>query len=219
MMDLKFSDRVNRMLGDHNMLPPPLPKQKSWLKTNWKWFTLCFMGLSLFCCFLFIRFFIIQPYKIPSHSMEPTILAGDRILINKLYSSQKIKRGDIIVFHSPDMKNIKLMKRVIGMPGEIVKVSDKVVYIGQKKLEENYTGNNDLQTAPPIVFGNNDFGPLIVPENSFFVLGDNRNQSKDSRHFGCVSFRDFIGKVIMIYWSVDSDKNTIRSDRIGKKIE
>jgi signal peptidase I len=197
------------------MLPPPLPKQKSWLRSNWKCFSIALLGLIGLCTLLFIRFFVIQLYQTPSGSMKPTILIGDRFLINRIRFAKEIKRGDIIVFRSP-LDKTKSLKRVVGMPGEKMQISNGIVIIDYHELGEKYINKINPQE-------NHDqdvnFSPLTVPDDSFFVLGDNRNNSRDSRHYGFIPFQNIIGRVSMIVWSWDPEKDEPRWDRFLKKVE
>jgi signal peptidase I len=157
---------------------------------------------------LFIRAFVIQAYKIPSGSMEPTLLVGDHILVNKFIYGVKVpfinktiiplcepKRGDIIVFVYPLDTKKDYIKRVIGLPGEQIEIINKEIFI-----------NGTLFDAPFGVYGesprkNNNFGPVIVPANGLFVMGDNRDHSYDSRYWGFVPLGLVKGKAIIIYWS------------------
>jgi signal peptidase I len=141
---------------------------------------------------LVIITFVVQAFYIPSGSMEPTLMVNDRILVAKfLYRFEPIARGDVIVFRYPLNPQRDFVKRVMGLPGERAQLKEGVVYVnGQRISEKGYTIKAD--------FGN--YGPVTVPQGQFFVLGDNRNNSEDSRFFGYVPRDNIIGKAIFIYW-------------------
>jgi signal peptidase I len=180
---------------------------------------------------LFIRAFVIQAFKIPSGSMKPTLLVGDHILVNKfiygikmpftdhyVLQIKKPKPGDIVVFKWPRNEKKDFIKRVIGVEGDKVEIKDDVLYVNEKKIETRFVreyADTDLrraqqylellgETEHPIldVFNKHeDFGPIIVPKNAIFVMGDNRDQSLDSRYWGAVSLNKLKGKAFVIYWS------------------
>ena len=141
---------------------------------------------------LVIITFIVQAFYIPSGSMEPTLMVDDRILVAKfVYRLGPERRGDVIVFRYPLNPQRDFVKRVMGLPGERVRLKEGVVYVGDRALsEKGYTIKPD--------FGN--YGPVSVPANHYFVLGDNRNNSEDSRFFGYVPKANIIGKAVFIYW-------------------
>ncbi len=141
---------------------------------------------------LVIITFIVQAFYIPSGSMEPTLMVNDRILVAKfLYRIEPVARGDVIVFRYPLNPQRDFVKRIIGLPGERVQLTEGVVYVdGQRLLEKGYTIRPD--------FGN--YGPAVVPLNQYFVLGDNRNNSEDSRFFGYVPRGNVVGKSLFVYW-------------------
>ena len=177
---------------------------------------------------LFIRTFIVQAYKIPSGSMEDTLLVGDHLLVNKFlygtripFTDKKIlairepARGDIIVFKYPNNENVDYIKRVIGLPGDVVEVKDKKVYVNGKKLDEPYTVFKDKDIIPRKLQPRDNYGPVTVPEDSLFMMGDNRDRSYDSRFWGFVRLEKIQGKAFIIYWSWDGDDSWVRWDRIG----
>src|ERR1700757_5210869 len=155
---------------------------------------------------IFVITFIVQAFQIPSESMENTLLVGDYLLVNKLVYGghglgdrlmpyEKIKRGDIVVFHYPVDPQQHFVKRVIGVPGDHLRMVNKKVWINGKPLDESYV----RFLEPP----NN-----IFPKGHFFLLGDNRDDSQDSHYWGFVPRENIIGKPLVIYWSVrDWDKN------------
>lgn len=161
---------------------------------------------------LFIRAFVVQAFKIPSGSMIPTLLVGDHILVNKFiyglkvpFYSKKIfpfedpKRGDVIVFIYPEDPSKDFIKRVIGVGGDTIEIRNKKVLINGQEYEDPhaYYSNYSLAFAGGCPY----CGPLKVPQNHLFVLGDNRDNSKDSRYWGFVPLESVRGKAFMIYWS------------------
>lgn len=163
---------------------------------------------------LFIRSFIVQAFKIPSGSMEPTLLIGDHILVNKfLYGirvpfTQKILfplkdpgREDVIVFIYPVDKTKDFIKRVIGLPGDKIEVVDGKIHINGKPYDDKYGYYADTAAKGSNPGGNYHYGPVTVPENQLFVMGDNRDHSYDSRFWGFVPAESVKGKAFIIYWS------------------
>lgn len=142
-----------------------------------------------------IRTFLIQPFYIPSGSMEPTLQVGDKIIVNKLTNRFKDpERGQIVVFKYPYDTSQDFVKRIIGLPGETIEIRDSQVYINGQPLEEDYLPEG-------LVYP--DFAPVTVPEDSYFVLGDNRDNSQDSRMWGPLPRNLLIGHVLAIYWPLD----------------
>ena len=188
--------------------------------------------LYLIVVAVFIITFAAQPFRIPSGSMEPTLLIGDFLLVNKqaalanephgLLPRSDIHRGDIIVFHYPIDPSVHLVKRVIGIPGDHLKLHDGRVYRNGQLLDEPYAfyrpsapdGFRDnfprTQNSEPGVNSRwwiemhrlIDHGELIIPEGNYFVLGDNRNNSEDSRYWGFVPRAAIVGKPFLIYFSL-----------------
>lgn len=158
----------------------------------WEWIET--IGIALILA-LVIRTFLIQPFYIPSGSMEPTLGVGDKIIVNKLGSYfKRPERGQVIVFKYPLDPSQDFVKRVIGMPGETIEIKDSTVYINGSPLEEEYLPED-------LVYG--DFGPVTVPENAYFMLGDNRDNSQDSRVWGPLPEDLIIGRAIVIFWPLD----------------
>jgi signal peptidase I len=169
----------------------------------------------------FARIFVFQAFKIPTGSMEDNLKIGDHIIVNKfIYGPngngplsravpiRDIKRGDIIVFRYPLQPDTDFVKRVIGMPGDIVEVRDKKVSVNGKQLEEPYVIHVDPQTYPrrepalPEPYRSRDqFGPYTVAPDSYFAMGDNRDRSSDSRYWGTVPRSMIKGRAFMVYWS------------------
>jgi len=177
---------------------------------------------------LFIRTFVIQAFKIPSGSMKETLLIGDHILVNKFIYGVKVpflqttiipiknpKHGDVVVFKFPEDPSKDFIKRVIGVAGDVVQVRDKQVYVNGKLLNHDFGIHTDSYIFPASVQPRDNFGPVIVPPHSLFVMGDNRDQSYDSRFWGFVDLKAVKGKALMIYWSWDKDNFGVRWNRIG----
>jgi len=183
---------------------------------------------------LFVRFFIVQAFDIPSGSMEPTLLPGDYILVNKfiygiripftnvkLFSYKQPQRGDVIVFIFPKDTSKDFIKRVIGLPGEIVAIYSGKILINNEPIPDQW-GCFDSKEPPGFIEVVENFGPVLVPENSLFVLGDNRNNSEDSRFWGALPIDNVLGKAFIIYfsWNGKAEKlvDKVRWARIGKPI-
>lgn len=194
---------------------------------------------------LFIRGFIVQAFKIPSSSMENTLLIGDHLLVNKLSYGLKIpkpamikvlgltvpffenfnaniwgniERGDIVVFRYPGDRHLDFIKRVVAVGGDRVHVKkDRRVYINDELMIEPFTKYMGSRGV------RKDFGPYIVPEDHVFVMGDNRDRSNDSRFWGPVPIRDVRGKAFILYWSWKADAEGegwgVRFSRIGDRIK
>ena len=179
---------------------------------------------------LFVRAFVVQAFKIPSGSMKPTLLVGDHLLVNKFIYGIRIpltdkkvfrfsspQRGDVIVFIFPGDRSKDYIKRVIGLPGDTVEIRDRQIYINNQPIEDPWGVFN----ARSLSTGDN-YGPKVVPPDSLFVMGDNRNNSLDSRVWGYVPFDDVRGKAFIMYWSWDLDNpsilNKVRWKRIGRVI-
>ncbi len=174
---------------------------------------------------LFIRTFVVQAFKIPTGSMENNLLIGDHLLVNKfvfgpsasaiertLLPLGTIKRGDVIVFKYPEEPDRDFIKRVIGLPGETVELKQKKVYINGTGLAEPYVhfleppGTHSAEAEITSADVRERFGPVTVPPDQYFVMGDNRDNSQDSRYWGFLR-RDYVkGKALVIYWSYESDR-------------
>jgi signal peptidase I len=151
--------------------------------------------------------------------MKPTLLVGDHILVNKLpNSTDQIERGDIIVFPYPPDPRKDFLKRVVGLPGDLFEIRDKEIYINNHPLQEGYIIHTDKNIIPAEVRPRDNFGPLNVPPDSVFVLGDNRDESFDSRYWGIVELNKVKGKVTKIYWSWDKENSQVRWIRIGQTV-
>lgn len=142
--------------------------------------------------------FRFKAYRFPPKSMVPTLLPGERILVDRqYYEDHKPARGEIIVFDSPKDPKKTWLNRIIAVGKDVVKGEQRKVYLNGKLLEEPYVQH----TRNEITEVMDNFGPITVPENTLFVMGDNRDESLDSRHFGVVPVEKVKGKVAYIYWS------------------
>ena len=189
---------------------------------------------------LLIRTFIIQAFKIPTGSMEPTLLVGDHLLVSKFSYSMHVpnevpftsiqlfpdyhffssvpKRGDIVVFKFPFEQEKDYIKRVVGLPGETIQVIRQNVYINDKLLKEPYAHHTEL---PSSQVPRDNMPPLRIPEGNIFVMGDNRENSSDSRMWGVLDLKYLRGKAQWIYWSWDSKDSgfwSVRTDRLGTSV-
>ncbi len=152
---------------------------------------------------LFIRTFVIQAFVIPSGSMLPTLQIGDYVLVNKfVYRFRAIHRGDIIVFKYPKNEAEDYIKRVIGLPGETLEIRGRQVFINGKPLDEPYAvyGSTPFGTVTP-----NTFGPIHIPPGKLFMMGDNRDNSLDSRLWGLLDERKVEGKALLVFFSDRSE--------------
>jgi signal peptidase I len=178
---------------------------------------------------LFIRTFIIQAFKIPSGSMEQTLLIGDHILVNKFIYGVKLpfimttvipfkepQRGDIVVFKFPEDPGKDFIKRVIGVTGDVIECRDKKVLVNHKPLNHDFGIYTDSRMIPAHIQPRDNFGPVAVPEHALFVMGDNRDHSYDSRFWGPVDLKAVKGKAFVIYWSWDKNNFGVRWNRIGQ---
>jgi signal peptidase I len=185
---------------------------------------------------LFIRTFVVQAFKIPSGSMLNTLLIGDHILVNKFIYGVRLpfagtvlipvtepKHDDIVVFKFPEDPSKDFIKRVVGVEGDTIEIRNKKVYVNGELRESDFA----IYLDPYVQYSEqnrDNLGPLKVPENSIFVMGDNRDYSYDSRFWGFVDLKDLKGKAFMIYWSwngenKDSFMDYVRWDRIFQRLK
>lgn len=163
---------------------------------------------------LLIRTFVVQAFKIPSGSMEPTLLVGDHILVNKFLYGVKIpfirntiipiskpQRDDVIVFIYPHDTSKDYIKRVIGLPGDRIEIFDRKININGTLYDDNHGVYSDVRNGASPNMVKKKSRPIIVPENHLFVMGDNRDHSSDSRVWGFVPLKSVKGKAFIIYWS------------------
>ena len=161
----------------------------------------------------------VQAYKIPAGSNEPTLLIGDHILTDRRVSARNPKRGALIIFEFPEDPKKDFVKRAVAIGGDTVEIRDKVLLINNEPIKETYAFHNDATIFLADQNPRDNFGPVTVPKNSCFVLGDNRDQSYDSRFWGFVKKTKIKGTVKNIYWSWDHKKATVRWNRIGAKVQ
>jgi signal peptidase I len=165
---------------------------------------------------LVIKTFFIQAFKIPSGSMIPTLLKGDQILVNKFIYGTRIplsdvkvlrlrepRRGDIVVFEYPEDRGVHYIKRLIGLPGDSIEIVNKAVFVNGKKYDMPQAQYEDPETLPSAISVRDNYGPVVVPPHSYFMMGDNRDNSRDSRFWGFVDNAELVGNAVIIYWSWD----------------
>ncbi len=173
-------------------------KNTSWKKELFQWAAVLVIAVALA---LFINAFLIVNAQIPSGSMENTIMTGDRVFGNRLaYTFKDPERFDIIIFKYPDDESQLFIKRIIGLPGETVEIRDGHIYINGSD-----TPLEDVETKEPM---EGSFGPYTVPEGCYFVMGDNRNNSRDSRYWEhtFVTEDEILGKAVFRYWPLNKMK-------------
>lgn len=181
---------------------------------------------------LFIRTFVVQAFKIPSGSMKNTLLVGDHILVNKFIYGVKVpflkktlipienpKRGDIIVFEFPEDPSKDFIKRVIGIPGDVIEIRNKKLFVNGKRVKNSHAIFKDAKIYPGSMQPRDNFGPITVPAHKLFVMGDNRDFSYDSRFWGFVDLTAVKGEAFIIYWSWDKDNFDVRWSRLGHILE
>jgi signal peptidase I len=175
---------------------------------------------------LFIRTFAIQAFKIPTGSMEPNLLIGDHLLVNKLVYSpsfgpledrlmakRPIERGHVVVFKFPEKPERDFIKRVIGLPGETIEIRNKKVYVDGEPLDEPYAHfiepprpRDDPEYGLRVEDIRDSWGPEVVPAGELLVLGDNRDNSRDSRFWGFLPIDQVKGRALLVYWSYEATR-------------
>jgi signal peptidase I len=186
----------------------------------------------------FARTFVVQAFKIPTGSMEENLLVGDHILVNKfIYGSsptpverwllpvRDVRRGDVVVFKFPEDPTRDFIKRCVGLPGDRIEMHDKRLVINGEEVEDDsYTYHTDDRIYPPSLFYpeqirlRDNFGPYTVPEDHYFCMGDNRDNSNDSRFWGSVPASYVKGRAFMIYWSFESEPESLQWPGFGGKL-
>jgi len=177
---------------------------------------------------LFIRTFVVQAFKIPSGSMLPTLQIGDHLLVNKFIYGVRLPftgsmlipfkepdRGDVVVFKFPKDRSVDYIKRVIGTPGDTVEVREKKVYINGEPVDDPHAHISSPSVLSANASPRDNFGPVLVPEGRIFVMGDNRDNSFDSRFWGFVEQKDILGKAFILYWSWDIEQPLVSLDRLA----
>ena len=187
---------------------------------------------------LFVRTFVLQAFKIPTGSMENNLLIGDHLLVNKFIDAPtatglertllpigQIRRGDVLVFKYPVEPDRDFIKRVIGLPGETLELKQKKIYINGKPLDEPYVHfleephrNAELSEVTSSDVREN-YGPVKVPPNQYFMMGDNRDNSADSRYWGFMP-RDYVkGKALLIYWAYESERQDYEDESASATVK
>ncbi|HEX9080068.1 MAG TPA: signal peptidase I [Desulfuromonadaceae bacterium] len=179
-----------------------------------------------------IRSCVVQAFKIPSGSMEDTLAIGDHIFVNKFIYGIKLpftdkrilklrdpRRGDVMVFRYPEDRSKDFIKRVIGVPGDEILVRDKRVYVNGTLYQNPHEVHKEAGILSRGQSARDNFGPVRVPAGSYFMMGDNRDRSYDSRFWGFVTEGDIRGKAFIKYWSWDQDSWRVRWASIGQVIE
>ncbi len=174
---------------------------------------------------VFARTYVIQAFKIPTGSMEENLLIGDHILVNKfvfgtvasraerlLLPYQQLRRGDVVVFKFPEDPTRDFIKRCVGLPGDEIEIVDKELFVNGRKVDDSaYTFRTDPRTYPRSVFlhqgyrDRDNLEPVTIPADQFFFLGDNRDNSNDSRFWGPVPIDYIKGRAFIVYWSFESE--------------
>jgi signal peptidase I len=184
---------------------------------------------------LFVRTWVVQAFKIPTGSMENNLLIGDHLLVNKfvfgpaptavedaLLPIRDIRRGDIVVFKYPEQPERDFIKRVIGLPGETIELRNKKVYVNGNPLDEPYVHFLEPSHAASEVTSfdvRERYGPVTVPPQQYFVMGDNRDNSQDSRFWGFLPRHYVKGKALMIYWSYEASAGEATGDGFGATVK
>ena len=187
---------------------------------------------------LFIRTFVVQAFKIPTGSMENNLLIGDHLLVNKfvlgptmwpieraLLPIGTIRRRDVLVFKYPEEPDRDFIKRVIGLPGETLEVREKKVYINGAPLDEPYAhyltpAADESQYHEVTSFDVRErYGPVTVPPSQYFMMGDNRDNSQDSRYWGFLPRENIKGRALVIYWSYEAGRQDYQDEGAGATIK
>jgi signal peptidase I len=179
---------------------------------------------------LFVRTFVFQAFKIPTGSMEPNLLIGDHLIVNKmifapgvtaveraLLPGREIQRGDVIVFKYPEDPERDFIKRVIGLPGERLEIRKKKIHINGQPIDDPHA---HLSTSRPLseIDLQNDYGPVTVPPDQYFMMGDNRDNSQDSRFWGFLPQSYVKGQALFIYFSFGDELSDVRWSRLFNRV-
>ena len=184
---------------------------------------------------LSVKSLVFAAYTVPSGSMEPTLLVGDYLIANRLSYVMKVpltdivfltlgepERGDIIIFRYPEDRSKDFVKRVIAKPGDVVEIRDKALFVNKERVNDTVAHFSDHRFIPGFLAPRDNFGPVPVPKDSYFVMGDNRDNSYDSRFWGFLKKDDLVGKAEIIYFSRDAKAadplRYVRWQRIGRLV-
>ena len=196
------------------------------MRSHWRDYLEALLVAVIFASFA--RTYVVQAFKIPTGSMEENLLIGDHILVNKMiygthasaferifFPLRELRRGDVVVFRFPEDPTRDFIKRCIALPGDEIEIRDKVVYVNGEDVEESgYVNFSDPKTYPSSVFLSDDyryrdnFRLSTIPDGEIFVMGDNRDDSHDSRFWGTVPIGYVKGRALLIYWSFDSSQES-----------
>lgn len=210
-------------------VPPEPPVQYSTLREYFVTTVICTILA------LFVTTYILHPMTVPTPSMVPTILVGDRLIIDKFtvrnglrgwlpfVPGHKIERGDVIVFKFPQNPEVLYVKRAIGLPGDRFEVRDKVVHINGQPLKEQYKHHSDptvFSKAGGFHFFSGDsrrdsVTPFVIPPRQYFMMGDNRDDSADSRYWGTLSEDLIVGRPLVVFWSYEDDSDAYLKTGVG----
>jgi len=187
---------------------------------------------------LFVRTFVVQAFQVPSGSMEQTVLIGDHMLVNKfiyaphgndflerLLPYRAPQRGDVFVFKFPDNPDRDFIKRVVGLPGDRVQETSKTVLVNDAPFPTTHTYHTDPHTyaaddsLPEVLRKRDNFGPIRIPENAFWAMGDNRDNSYDSRFWGPVPHDNIKGRALLVYWSYQAEPDSAEWRGLADKIK
>jgi signal peptidase I len=187
---------------------------------------------------LFIRTFVVQAFKIPTGSMENNLLIGDHLLVNKfvfaptgaalertLLPVRPIRRGDVVVFKFPEDPERDFVKRVIGLPGEKLEMRAKRIYINGTPLDEPYVHVLEPPSSPSALAETTStdlrerYGPVTVPADQYFMMGDNRDNSQDSRYWGFLPRSYVKGRALLVYWSFESEQGSEQDEGLAARIK
>lgn len=192
----------------------------SWRTVLLAWVALWVLFNGHVCIAIYYKTHYAETFAMRSSSMQPTLLVGDSILVDKsAYRDRTPQRGDLVVFLLPPDERHNFIHRVIGLPGEQILLRGNQVFVDGRPLQESYVSVNRSAIAPPArcAYG---YGcePTTVPRDSYFVMGDNRDNSYDSRYWGFVRREKIKGRAVTVYWSWDTERRRPRFDRIGHSL-
>lgn len=195
------------------------------LKPYNRWYV--YAAIVIACSFIIqpallntLKHYIMQAYQIPADSLKPTLLAGDRILAKTGLSIKSgIQKGDLVIFPYPIDPSHDFIKRVVAVGGETIEIRDKKVFINGEEAVEPYIVHSDTIIASGSSARRDNMPPVRIPDDALFVMGDNRDNSHDSRFWGFVKESAVTGKAAIIYWSWDRKNLNVRWDRIGRTIQ